>query len=172
MEFRSSWEANLWLCPNCKRYLSRTSEFFYRNKNSPDGLNSVCKKCKVKSTSMARKNNPERYRRSKEYALAWNRAHPENVFRNYLKSKYNLTPEGYQSILEKQGGSCAGCGRNQSKLAKKMAVDHDHRCCKKAGSCGKCIRGVLCDNCNQILGRANDDPSILRNLASYLESKR
>ena len=32
-------------------------------------------------------------------------------------------------------------------------VDHDHACCPEGGrSCGKCIRGLLCMECNKYLG--------------------
>ena len=48
-------------------------------------------------------------------------------------------------------------------------IDHDHACCPGAGSCGKCVRGVLCPPCNQMLGMAKDDPEKLRLGAAYLE---
>ena len=40
-------------------------------------------------------------------------------------------------------------------------VDHDH----KTGA----FRAYICDYCNNVLGRANDDPSILRRLADFVE---
>jgi hypothetical protein len=51
-------------------------------------------------------------------------------------------------------------------------VDHDHACCPGTRSCGKCIRGMLCNRCNTGLGMFLDDPNRLRHAASYLESAR
>lgn len=35
----------------------------------------------------------------------------------------------------------------------KLIIDHDHACCDKSTSCGKCVRGMLCVSCNNRLGR-------------------
>ena len=79
---------------------------------------------------------------------------------------YKLTPEGYQQLLEAQGGVCAIC-KKPPLPGKKLAVDHDH-------ATGK-IRGLLCILCNSTLGYFQDNPETVRAALSYLlrnETKR
>lgn len=63
--------------------------------------------------------------------------------------------------------ACDICG-----VETEVHVDHDHRCCPGKYSCGKCVGGFLCNNCNNGLGRFNDDPELLRAAAAYLERAR
>jgi hypothetical protein len=37
-----------------------------------------------------------------------------------------------------------------------FCVDHDHTCCPGEYTCGKCVRGLLCDDCNKKL---HDSPA-------------
>jgi Recombination endonuclease VII len=72
---------------------------------------------------------------------------PEDRRRRHLKRLYGLTPESYDAMLAKQDGKCALCLKPQDK--KHFSVDHDHRCCRGKKSCGKCVRGILCQPCNR-----------------------
>jgi hypothetical protein len=49
-----------------------------------------------------------------------------------------------------------------------LAVDHDHNCCPSKKTCGKCIRGLLCMDCNRGLGYFRDDTARLDRAISYL----
>lgn len=60
--------------------------------------------------------------------------------------KYGLTQDEYNTQLARQGGGCLICGNKPYK--KRLAIDHDHACCGPRRSCGKCRRGLLCQNCN------------------------
>lgn len=83
---------------------------------------------------------------------------------------YNITQEQYDSLFAYQGGSCAVC-RTQMPGGRGWAIDHDHRCCPGFGSCGKCVRGILCSHCNMGIGQLSDEPTRLRAAAAYIESR-
>lgn len=98
-------------------------------------------------------------------AAAWREKNPGKVKamlrRHNLKRYYGLTPEGYQELLDRQGGGCAICTGDNGDHH--LAVDH----CHKTGQ----VRGLLCDNCNQALGKLKDSPTLLRAAIAYLEEK-
>lgn len=74
-------------------------------------------------------------------------------------SLYGLTREEYEAMAAK---GCAICGSTDPLSHRKnLPVDH----CHKTGV----TRGVLCNNCNLMLGLVHDDPAILRRAAEYLE---
>jgi hypothetical protein len=84
--------------------------------------------------------------------------------RVHRKHWFGLTEEQYQVMLERQGGLCAICKQDLP-----LGIDHDRRCCNGKASCGKCIRGALCNSCNNGLGRFRDDVDRLRAAIAYLE---
>jgi hypothetical protein len=86
----------------------------------------------------------------------------------WLKGTYSLTPEEYEARLVAQGGGCAICGKAPN--GKALSVDHNHDCCPGKKSCGKCIRGLLCQQCNMGLGHFKDDTTLLRRAINYLGS--
>jgi hypothetical protein len=92
-------------------------------------------------------------------------------------ARYNLTPEQYSEMYERQGGKCRICRRPETQkanngLPKPLAVDHDHSCCPEhTRSCGKCNRGLLCTRCNAALGMVGDSRSLLKQMILYLEGK-
>ena len=76
-----------------------------------------------------------------------------------LNKFYGITVEVYNQILESQGGVCAICEATPGR--RRLNVDHCHST--------NIIRGLLCDSCNLMLGKANDRPEILRLGAEYIE---
>lgn len=88
-----------------------------------------------------------------------------------IRKRYGISAEQYDAILTAQGGGCAIChGVNESGRA--MAVDHDHRCCPGNRACGRCIRGLLCSNCNMGIGLLQEDPARLASAIEYLKIRR
>lgn len=85
---------------------------------------------------------------------------------------YALTPERYDQMVIDQLGICAN-PRCDEPLSH---VDHDHACCPinggKQKTCGECVRGLLCRECNLILGIAGDSIERLLGAVEYLQQPR
>ncbi len=94
------------------------------------------------------------------------------VFASHRKrtcKKYGLTVEAYDAIWAAQDGMCAACHRTEAEAGlQKLCVDHDHACCPGKRSCGKCVRALLCSDCNRALGILNDDPRRIADLQFYI----
>ncbi len=106
-----------------------------------------------------------------------NRAYKQRVKERKREQRvnavYSLPPEVYRALLDacpkndKGAPLCMTCHKYRAR-----AVDHDHNApcgCKGSTSCGKCVRGLLCSNCNGILGRLRDDPEVFFRLGRYLQ---
>ena len=94
------------------------------------------------------------------------RAKNRRVAQDYeRKRKFGLTPEEYGKMLLAQGNKCAICGNEETATrldkTKSLAVDHDHKTGK--------VRGLLCCECNQGLGKFRDSREMLLSAARYLE---
>jgi Recombination endonuclease VII len=105
-------------------------------------------------------------------AKAYRLAHPEKRQEYHLRFNYGLTREGFEALMANQDGRCAICHLvfNVNDRKTRPHVDHDHACCLKRPFCGKCIRGLLCELCNHMVGEGRDDPMILESGARYLRS--
>lgn len=83
----------------------------------------------------------------------------------HLKYRFGLDMSSYNDMSEKQSGLCAICGlpeisKFKGKL-KHLAVDHNH-------NTGE-IRGLLCSNCNEALGKLKVDNFGTLNLLKAIE---
>ena len=87
-------------------------------------------------------NNPEKVR--------------ENSRRQSLRRKYGISQEDYEARLRAQGGACAICGATDRKLV----VDHNHQTGR--------VRGILCFNCNLMIGHCGEIVATLEKAAKYL----
>lgn len=84
------------------------------------------------------------------------------------KARYGITLEQFEELLAFQGGKCAICPVTVLEDGRRLSIDHDHNCCPGTVSCGNCIRGILCPNCNRGLGLFQEDVDLLKKAAAYL----
>lgn len=76
--------------------------------------------------------------------------------------------EHYNRLLIEQNNRCAICKEE----GKALSLDHDYSCCPGTESCGRCLRGLLCNDCHLMLEYANYDPEILTKWAEFIEKHR
>ena len=80
---------------------------------------------------------------------------------------FNITKEQWEALFLSQGNKCAIC-LSDSPTGRGWHIDHDHECCPGRKSCGKCIRGILCSNCNTAIGLLKDDEVRISNALEYI----
>jgi hypothetical protein len=82
-----------------------------------------------------------------------------------MQRKYGIGLLEYSQMFMAQNGKCAICdsdyGGHRNGEQKALAVDHCHTTNK--------VRGLLCEPCNQAIGKLQDSPKICRKAADYLE---
>ena len=79
-----------------------------------------------------------------------------------LKNKYKIDMDTYLLLEEVQFNKCAICkGEQKNKRTNYFDVDHNHKTGK--------VRGLLCTNCNQGIGKFQDNKELLLHAYNYLE---
>lgn len=119
-----------------------------------DPLERRCTKCKVVSASS-----------NFSKTAHWCKACQREATRAHRYRVLGTTHEEYLAVLHGQLGACAVCGKNETPVAgghRGLHLDHDHVTGKR--------RGVLCSNCNQVLGRVKDSITHLEQLIAYLKA--
>lgn len=135
------------MCSKCNT--PKPLEAFSRNNTKPGGRQPWCKPC-----AHAR-------------AAQWSRENPGKRAAHRLWAKYRLRPADVAALLDAQGGLCAVC-----RIAEPRHVDHDHACCPGEVTCGACVRGLLCNRCNTLVGYYECNTSTFKAIASYVSTGR
>jgi hypothetical protein len=134
------------ICANCQKDFVSQSSIAY-----------VCsRKC---GRQLRHKANPEQRKRWAKF--------------QHTKSTYGITENDYQQMLEVQENRCANpqCRVifDLADNAKTPCIDRDHNCCNGSKSCGRCVRGLLCNSCNKGIGNFDDSIAKISGILDYLE---
>lgn len=114
------------------------------------------------------KGKPVPNSRCREHHLALKRAQKTRTHRNRVEVQYSLEPGGYDALKDYQGGHCAICLKATG-ATRNLSVDHTHKkCCPGTTACPECVRGLLCSQCNVLLGRARDEVAYFERAIDYL----
>lgn len=142
------------MCVKCG--VTKPLDLFAKASRYKDGRRSYCKGCHSIYMSDYYKKNPEKLLSEAKLKSAKNRT-------NWKRHK--LSEEEYNNLYQIYDGKCHSC-----KDRKATNIDHDHLCCSGSFSCGKCVRGILCNQCNTALGLLADSSDKINNLLRYLNS--
>jgi hypothetical protein len=152
-------------CKECRKTTTLKSHRFGKRKpkctvDDCERINYAKSLCRIHYERLRRNGNTDlvhfgRYKYGKSPSQQY-----EYIRRNHLKRMFKLTPEQYEEMAK---NGCEICGIH-ALPHKKLHVDHDHKCCppkynektnrlNAINSCGLCVRGIVCDKCNQAIGR-------------------
>lgn len=118
--------------------------------------------------------DPEKFRQRKRVGATPRRIvaggnDPAANRRRHL-ARHGLSLEGFAALLEFQSGACAICGSTEPRGRGQFHVDHDHSHCPGSYSCGRCVRGLLCCECNMANGALDWPTGRLVALVRYRRS--
>jgi hypothetical protein len=159
------------ICRTCK--IVQPTENFYWIKRK-EIFNSYCKKCeslrskrykpdKVKVAKRVRewiKNHPERHAEFMRKSQEKLKNDPKRLLRNALR-RYKITGDDFNKMEISQQGKCAICLKSPEGFYKRLCVDHDHITNK--------VRGLLCHQCNFILGLSKENVKVLLSMIEYIK---
>ena len=84
--------------------------------------------------------------------------------------RYGITEKQFKQKLKDQNGLCPICLVNEA-----THIDHNHNCCPTTygnrRTCGKCVRDILCLQCNTTLGRLESE-GWMDKAVDYIERHR
>jgi hypothetical protein len=142
-------------CVDCKSW--KPLDDYYTFSRSRSGYGYICKTC------ISHRRMSDYYSGIEKAQLrARNYAKTLPGITSLLKRKHAISDEEARWWAERTQGVCDICSQT-CRIKSRLSVDHCHTTLK--------IRGVLCDDCNMMLGRAKDDVSILLSAIRYLSER-
>ncbi len=175
-------------CTGCK--VNHGVGMFYKKGDGSGRTDSRCRLCRSAAVRQYRIDNPERVKaiqkrtcakhseKHRERAAKWyknnhasalakqsarRKENPESIRDGKLRAAFGIGVEEYSRLLVQQDHKCAICGRHESSLSRRLAVDHCH--------INGHVRGLLCGPCNTGLGSFRDSETFLTNAINYLKTK-
>lgn len=142
-------------CMRCKE--TKPVSDFGASTKTFDKFDRRCKACNYLLHNDWLKKNPER---NAAYVREWRVNNLDRMKDMERKKKYGVLAGWYAETLQTQEGRCAICTASEAGGMGDFHVDHCH-------SSGK-VRGLLCHNCNLLLGHASDDITILESAIRYV----
>lgn len=170
------------ICATCGE--QKPFDEFYSHYGTKDKLTKSCIVCEREKSRNSYAKNRERVLAQKKLyreqggeeflekkrilQREWVKNNPDKVLNSRLKAAYGISLDQYNHMIEIQDGVCAICkGLNQNGRA--LSVDHDHNCCSGKKSCGRCVRKLLCMNCNSMIGYAKENIDTLPSAIEYIK---
>ena len=144
-------------CTTCN--LEKDFSEFNKMKQGKFGLRAVCKTCHKEANKNYYVNNKTNVA-EKNKKWQQDEKNKEAIRFYFVKRVYGIDKTEWLNLLGKQDNCCAICKETSDDL-RFFHTDHDH-------SNGK-VRGLLCKNCNTVLGHAKDNIEILEQAIQYLK---
>lgn len=156
------------VCKSCRRaYKYEQEKLRCQDPKYRERRNKSCRlyasRNKEKLSEKAKKWRKNNRRKCCQYVLNHVARNPEKQKIKREKQKlreYGLTIEDYNKLLEIQNNVCAICS-NKCITGRKLAIDHNH----ETGL----IRGLLCTNCNQGIGKFKENIKYFYKAIEYLK---
>ncbi len=101
--------------------------------------------------------------KNRNRATKWKNTHPEKAAstkrKGDLRRRYGMTVQQWDELFISQGACCAIC-KTKEPSSRGWFTDHCHTTNK--------VRGILCQQCNALIGFAKDSVTVLANGIDYL----
>lgn len=172
------------ICSKCKKSKELTN--FTKDSRAKDGLQRICRECmsnfykqrsaryELESTMPERKvcNDCKQDLPSSSFYQSKKRS--DGLY-SYCKecssirtkaSTFGLSVNATKIMLYSDS-KCEICSNTDN-----LVIDHDHSCCPGKGSCGKCVRGILCINCNLAEGHIKNLDNAMKLVEYLLRNKK
>lgn len=152
------------VCSHCKTLQCVLA--FNKHKTSKGGRRSDCRNCSISASRVYRTLHADEVKARQRIHNQKYKPKKPDAPQVRADQLYGLTRDQYYQMLSDQNYLCAICGntetaRKSDGSVRRISLDHDHAT--------GLVRAFLCHRCNMLLGQANDDASLLRAMADYLD---